>query len=157
MPLSDTTRLSIVQDIAKLSRPRYEDLLVQLELASLHSIREGNYAELQKRDLIFETIGDISRRNQLLQLLEALRARHILSEKTLRALGEDGIELQSPEQTNIPTSEAAYISPRAVEAKHKTASAVSVETEGDVSVDGDIVGRDKIVNVTNYYGSSNTG
>jgi hypothetical protein len=120
MDLSGNTRLSIEQDIAKLSRPKYEDLLVQLELASLHSLREGHYAELQKRELIFETVSEINRRNQLLTLLQALKSRHILSYKTLVALDKDGIEFQPAGQKNEPPPEEAPIHLQSLAVDHRT-------------------------------------
>ena len=60
MCLSDFALLKVVDDIHRgLTRPKYEELLVKLQLYSLRSLREDDeYRRLSKREFLIRTLEE---------------------------------------------------------------------------------------------------
>ena len=54
--IPDSTLLKVVDDVSRrMTRPKYEELLVELELYSFYELREDEeYYRLSKRDLILK-------------------------------------------------------------------------------------------------------
>lgn len=92
--LTDQTLLKVRNDIrARLSRPHYEDLLIELGIYSISGLRDENgpYMGMTKDQLIDESL--LSSDNNR-SILKALLERRILTSETRQALIEDGIDLQ---------------------------------------------------------------
>lgn len=90
--MSDATLLKVTDNIrSNLSRPDYEQFLVELGLYSLDELRDkehGEYASLSKREFIIRTLQE----SDELRFLEALNDRITFRVSTRRALALDGIQ-----------------------------------------------------------------
>jgi len=97
--LPDHILIKVVRSIAgSMTRPRYEELLVELQLYSLHTLRDDEeYYKLSKNDLI---IASFKEKDEGL-LLEALEERGALNREAKQALASIGFEIDVPLAGNL--------------------------------------------------------
>ncbi len=102
---TNQTLLKVRNSISRrLSRPRYEDLLIELEIYPLFELRDehGRFKGMTKDAFIEETLLD---NENNYSILRALLERRILDSETKRALIEDGVDLQgmtaTPDSDNV--------------------------------------------------------
>jgi len=90
--MSDATLLKVVDNVySSLSRPKYEQILIELGLYSLRQLQDKEWAEysgLSKREFVTRTLQES---DQLL-ILDALNRRITFQQQTRRALALDGIQ-----------------------------------------------------------------
>lgn len=89
--LPDHILIKVIRSIySSMTRPRYEELLVELELYSLDTLRgHEEYYGLSKRDLMIITFKE----NDEDLLLKALKERKALNKEAKQALASIGLEL----------------------------------------------------------------
>jgi len=92
--LPDHILIKVVRSIdASITRPRYEELLVELQLYSLDTLRDDEeYYKLSKRDLIIASFKEKDEET----LLEALDERGALNKDAKQALSSVGFEIDIP-------------------------------------------------------------
>jgi len=92
--LPDHILIKVVGSIdSSMTRPRYEELLVELQLYSLHTLREDEeYFKLSKRELIIATFKEKDERI----VLDALEDRGALNKEAKQALASVGFEIDVP-------------------------------------------------------------
>jgi len=91
--IPDTVLLRIVDAIDRsMTRPKYEELMVSLDLYSLGRLREDEeYFKLSKRNLIIKTFKE----NDEKLLLNTLHEKDILGDDVYRALANIGYEFEN--------------------------------------------------------------
>lgn len=92
--LPDHILIKVIRSIdTSMTRPRYEEFLVELQLYSFDTLREREeYYRLSKRELMIASFKE----NDEEELLEALEERKALNKEAKQALASIGFELDVP-------------------------------------------------------------